>query len=98
MNHLYLVLIISLLNMYSAAIFEPVTSLGKNILQSSETAAHDLANRTIDAAKFTKAKTEEVLHQPTHAILDRPKEISQPITNKYHPHLRSVTNTYTQVR
>jgi hypothetical protein len=84
--------------MYSAAIFEPVTNLGKNILQSSETAAHDLASKTIDAAKFTKIKTEEILHHPTHEILRQPRETLQPAINKHHPHLRSVTNPYTQVR
>lgn len=84
----------SLVNIYSFAAFEPLSSLGRNILQSSETAAHDLASRTIDAAKITKAKTEEVLHHPEPALLHRP----QPTINRHHPHLRNVNNTYTQVR
>lgn len=88
----------SLVNMCNFAAFEPLSSLGRNILQSSETAAHDIASRTIDAAKITKAKTEEVLHHPEPALLHRPREISQPTINRHHPHLRNVNNTYTQVR
>lgn len=96
MNNIYTAIIISLINIYNFAAFEPLSSLGKDILRSSEIAAHDLASKTIDAAKVTKNRTEEFLHNPAPAPLDQPK--TEPIINKYHPHLRSVTKTYTQVR
>lgn len=83
--------------MNNLAVFEPVTDLGKSILQSSENAAHGLASRTIDAAKLHKPNTEEMMmHNPAPIVLDKPKEMPQPTINKDHPHLRSVNKTYTQ--
>lgn len=98
MNHIYFVIVLSLLSINCKTIFEPVTDLGKNILQASEAAVHDLANKTVDAAKFTKAKAEDILHHPKHQISNTTQELLQPVVNKRHPHLRSITNRYTQVR
>lgn len=96
---IYIAIIISLIHISTFALFEPVTDLGRSILQSSEHAAHDLASRTIDAAKLTKTKAEEVIHHPTPAATTvRVKEMQKPTVNRDHPHLRNVNNTYTQVR
>ncbi len=98
MNYTYFAIILFLLNINCKAIFEPVTDLGKNILHASEAAAQDLANKTIDAAKFTKAKAEDILHHPKPQVFNTTQETLQPVVNKQHPHLRSITNRYTQVR